>query len=205
MLDVLQKLVTIGATGVGIYIGLAGLSAWRRQLTGKRDIELCQSVIESFYRADHKVKELRSAFSYPEHESKDRPRAGNESPDEKRLKDTHFVPVARLHSQSAFWDEFFARKFQMRAFFGEGAVKPFDAVDKVLREFRSAALTRYQSVRGDRLELDAELSREFDRILWELKNDKTATDIAQATKEMEKICIPIVRAGSGRAPWWTSW
>lgn len=201
MLDVVQKLVTICATGVGIYVALVGLSAWRRQLTGKRDIELCQSVIESFYRAAHKIKELRSPLSHPEHESKDRPRTDNEGADEKRLRDTHYVPLARLQNQGLIWDEFFARKFQMRAFFGDDATKPFDAIDKVLREFRAAAIARYHAIHGDRLELDAKLSQDFDRILWEV-DDKMAKEVEQAIKDMERICVPIVRVGLERFSLW---
>ena len=64
VLEGLQAVATIIATGTGTYVAMAGLNAWRRETTGKRDIELCESVIEKFYEAGYKVEVLRSPFSY---------------------------------------------------------------------------------------------------------------------------------------------
>ncbi|ESY84219.1 hypothetical protein X739_22340 [Mesorhizobium sp. LNHC220B00] len=107
----LQTIATIVATGGGTYIAFAGLHAWKREMKGRRDIELCQHVIAQFYEADEKVRELRSPMSYPGVESADRPKRDHESEREAQLgsrpwqfsaKRTESTPSVRQCSQALF-------------------------------------------------------------------------------------------------------
>ncbi|MEI9404055.1 hypothetical protein [Mesorhizobium argentiipisi] len=122
-------------------------------MKGRRDIELCQQVIAQFYEAEEKVRELRSPMSYPAIESAERPKHDHESENEARLRDTDYVPIARWRSQKDFWKDFFSYKFRMRALFGPVASRPFEKVDEALRTFTAAATVRYESIRGERVEL----------------------------------------------------
>ena len=206
MFEGVQPILTAAATVSGMYVALNGLRAWKRELTGKRDIELCQTVIESFYEAEARIAEMRSPFSYPEVESAERPKAAAESDAEKRLRDTTWVPMARFLNSREFWKEFFARKFRMRALFGEKAAKAYDRVDEILRKFRAAAQTRYHSVQGDQLVLEHGLNAQLERVIWAVTpDDALATEMKQAIRQMEDICVPIVRAKSGTWWWPAGW
>jgi len=197
MLENIQSLLTIVATGTGIFAVVTGLQAWKRELTGRRDIELCQKVIELFYEAEQEIKKLRSAFSYPEVESKERPKHAAETDKEKKLRDDIYVPLARFYQQQEFWVEFFAHKFRMRALFGLEGANPFNIVDEVLRGFKAAATTRYNCIQGDKLELDADTRQNFEAKIWEIsEDDETNKNIERAIGEMEEICIPVVRSKS---------
>lgn len=201
MLDVIQSLLTIGATGVGIYVALNGLNAWKRELTGKRDIDICQKVIEQFYEAESNISQLRWPLSYPESESSKRPRAETESDQEKRLRDTQYVPLARFEQQREFWADFFSNKYRMRALFGDAPVHAYEDVDKCLREFRGAALTKYQNIRGDKVDIENGLLIKLDAAIWEMSNDDAISKrMKSAIETMESICIPIVRAARGTPP-----
>ncbi|MCH4558251.1 hypothetical protein ACVILI_003869 [Mesorhizobium sp. USDA 4775] len=105
LLASVQTIATIIATGGGTYFAFAGLHAWKREMKGRRDIELSQHVIALFYEAEEKVGELRSPMSYPSIESVDRPKYDHESEGEARLRDTHYVPIARWQSQKDFWKD----------------------------------------------------------------------------------------------------
>ncbi|TIP04080.1 MAG: hypothetical protein E5X76_26450 [Mesorhizobium sp.] len=174
----LQTIATIIATGGGTYITFAGLHAWKREMKGRRDIELCQQIIAQFYEAEEKVRELRSPMSYPSVESPDRPKLDHESETEARVRDTHYVPIARWKAQKDFWNDFFSYKFRMRALFGPNASRPFEKVDEALRTFTASAFTRYESIRGDRVELgdDRAFRQEIDAAVWAFRQSRTKLD-----------------------------
>lgn len=200
----LQTIATIAATGGGTYIAFAGLHAWKREMKGRRDIELCQHVIALFYEAEEKVRELRSVMSYPSVESADRPKLNHESETEARVRDTHYVPIARWKAQKDFWKNFFSYKFRMRALFGPNASRPFEKVDEALRTFTASAFTRYESIRGERIDLgdDRDFRQEIDAAIWGHPGDKDKIGplLQAAISEMEDICVPIVQNDSPLVP-----
>ncbi|QND60302.1 hypothetical protein [Mesorhizobium huakuii] len=116
------------------------------------------------------------------------------------MRDTHYVPIARWKSQSNFWKDFFSYKFRMRALFGPNASRPFEKVDEALRSFTALAYTRYESIRGERVELgdDPAFRKEIDAAVWGLPSaqDKIGPLLHAAIREMEDICIPIVQNDS---------
>jgi hypothetical protein len=195
MLEFAQSVATLAATATGVYVAISGLNAWKRETIGRRDLDLCQKVIELFYEAERNVSMLRSPFAHPSIEAKDRPKPDGESESESSLRDIAWVPIARWQSQGEFWAEFFSYRFRMRALFGERASEAFDIVDETLREFRAAASTRYGAIRGDRYDLETDLHRELDQAVWERsRSDPLAAKMAKAIAAMETVCIPIVRA-----------
>lgn len=144
-LDTAQNGMTLLATAVGIYVAAGGLNAWKRETTGKRDIELCQAVIEKFYEAEHKMSMLRSPMSFLQ-EGEARKKDEGESPEETERRNFLFVPLARFNEQFSFWSDFLSYKFRMRALFGDQAVYAFEDVENALRTFRAAAQTRFQAL-----------------------------------------------------------
>lgn len=207
-LSTLKDLAVISATLGGTWIAWTGVNAWKREHTGKRDIELCQSVIESFYKAEQQIRVLRSPMSYPEAESAARPGRDNESEEEKRTRDTHYVPIARFEGQKEFWAEFFSRQFKMRAIFGDAGKQPFDKLDEVLRSFRAAAVTRYQTITQPGGQRGGEFWNNTDRVIWDARDDdEINTKIRAAISDMETICVPVVRGNQsiGILEWLDGW
>ncbi len=170
-------------------------------MTGRRDIELCQTVIEQFYKAEQMMAELRSGFAYPSIESADRPKPEGETKAERDHRDSLYVPLARWQKQREFWSELFALKFRMRALFGDAAAEPFDLLHQAVREFTSSASVRYEMDLNGTDSADAELRRSFSAALWAspANEDKIGPLLRKAIPAMENICIPIVRA---RLPLW---
>ncbi|MCM2454936.1 hypothetical protein HGO37_05995 [Rhizobium sp. CG4] len=196
MLSVLQNIATLAATAVGVYVAVGGLHAWRRETMGRRDIELCQTVIEKFYEAEHKISRLRSPMSYFEEGSSRKPEI-DETEEETNRRNLNFVPIARFNAQYDFWAEFLGYRFRMRALFGDRAVAPFTSVDAALRSFRAAAVTRSQALYKNPNGLNLETLRSFEEVIWEHSSDDAISkQIKQAIVDMEAVCIPIVRANS---------
>lgn len=197
MIEQLQNWATLFATLMGVYVAFGGLRAWRRETTGKRDIELCQTVIEKFYEAEHKISLLRSPMSY-DYEGEARKTDEAESEDEKRRRNLLFVPLARFNSQWDFWSEFLSYKFRMRALFGEDAASSFEEIEQVLRSFRASAQTRYQALYSNPDGLSLTSRNRFEEAIWEglAEDDRLKTSVKTAIVKMENICIPIVRTNA---------
>lgn len=191
MIDEIQKLATLGATVFGVGIALNGLGTWKREMTGKRDIELCQTVIQKFYEGEEVLSTMRSPMSNSS-ESAERPRDDHETDGVGRQRDSSYVPVARFIRHIDFWLSLLSYKWQMRALFGDTVVEPFNEVDMIIREFRTAAFMRYEMTRNDE-EQDRDLRRSFQDTLWEHKGDPISERMKAAVKSMEEVCIPIVR------------
>ena len=199
MIAELQNLLTLVATGAGIYVAVGGLNAWRRETTGKRDIELCQKVIEMFYEAEHKMNLLRSPMSYS-HEGAERGKDENETPKETDRRNHLFVPLARFNNQSEFWSEFFSYRFRMRALFDKKAWDAFEPVDDALRSFRAAAITRFNALWSDSRGLSPESQSKFEETIWagSTNPDEIADKMKEGIAAMQAICVPIVRS---TRPW----
>lgn len=206
MIASLQEILTLIATGAGIYVAVGGLNAWRRETTGKRDIELCQAVIEKFYEAEHKMNVLRSPMSYS-NEGEGRAKETHESEAETDRRNHLFVPLARFNAQAEFWSEFFSYRFRMRALFGDRASDAFAPVDDAIRSFRATAVTRYQALYRDAQGLHNDTRRSFDETIWAgvRKPDNIADKMTEGIRLMEAICVPVVRATRPSAQfreWW---
>lgn len=195
MIENAQSVLTLFATSAGIYVAVGGLNAWKREMTGKRDIELCQKVIEMFYEAEHRMNILRSPMSYS-HEGAERSKAENETEQETERRNNLFVPLARINSQSEFWSEFFSYRFRMRALFGDEASDAFGPADDAYRSFRAAASVRYQALFGNERGLSADSQTSFEKSIWAgtSKPDAIADQMKAAITAMEAICVPIVRS-----------
>lgn len=165
MLASLQELLTLVATVAGVYVAIGGLNAWRRETTGKRDIELCQTVIEKFYEAEHKMSVLRSPLSYA-HEGDGRAKEPGETEAESERRNHLFTPLARFNAQADFWSEFFSYRFRMRALFGDEASNAFAPVDDAIRSFRATASTRYQVLYQDGRGLNNSSRLGFEQAIW---------------------------------------
>jgi hypothetical protein len=193
VIETVQAVLTAAATLTGIYVAVAGLNAWRRETLGRRDLEMCQDVIVSFYEAEQRIRVLRSPVSSSA-ESVGRPKGEHESESETHLRDIMFVPLARVIQQQDFWVEFFSRRYKMRAMFGGPAEKPFADVDEALWAFRAAAQTRYLMIHGDRLEMDPSTARKLEAAIWAADpKDEISTKVRSAIEAMERICAPVVR------------
>lgn len=191
LLETIQEVATLVATASGIWIAYSGLDAWKTETLGRRDIDLCQTVIEKFYEAEHKLQVLRSPLSFA-HEGAARATSTAESEEDKRRRDLLFVPLARFNEQYEFWSEFLSFRFRMRALFGDEAAECFEHFDEELRSFRAAAQARYRALYNS---MDATDVTDFEKTIWEVdpSKDPISLKVKDTIRAMETICVPIVR------------
>ncbi len=146
-------MVTALAAAFAAFQAWKGLSTWRHELIGKRKAELAEEVLSGFYQTADAIKSIRSPLSFPEHESKDRERTKTETEDQTKALDAHYVPIARIEKRSEFFSDLLAKKYRMKALFGDEVDIPFNTLNKILNDIQNSAAGMMRSVkRGRRIE-----------------------------------------------------
>jgi hypothetical protein len=60
IIETIKNLVTIGAGCIAGYVGLAGLSAWKKKLKGKSEYDLARRYLTAVYKLRDALKDARS-------------------------------------------------------------------------------------------------------------------------------------------------
>jgi len=105
-----------------------GISAWRREYVGKRQIELAESVLELFYEAEDAIREIRSPFSFTG-EGSTRKKGEHESEEESRSLNNAYVVFERYQKREKLFAELRSLRYRMMATFGASAATPFDSLN----------------------------------------------------------------------------
>lgn len=200
MLEAIKDAGAIVATFGGVWLAWRGLETWRKEVIGKRDIEIAEATLVSFYKAEENLKALRSPMVWW-FEGQSRSPQEEESEDTERRRNALYAPLERLKNQNDFWIEFYASRHRARVAFGQEALAPFNDMDLSVREFRAAADTRYQHMYRDEQGLRQDTRREFESVIWQLEGDEIARRTAAAIEKIEGICLPKAR-WQERRRWW---
>ena len=107
-----------------------GVNAWRREFTGKRRIELAESVLAMFYEAEDAIRALRSPASHSK-EADTRERSENERQEEAQARDRAFIVFERYRLREDLFARLQAAKYQFMAAFGRDSAESFDEISAV--------------------------------------------------------------------------
>lgn len=176
---------------------VAGVSAWKREFVGKRQIELAESVLAMFYEAEDAIREIRNPFSFGG-EGKTRERAENEQKETSQLLDQAYVVFERYQKREQLFAQLRSTRYRVIAAFGPSASEPFDEITKVVNEIFIAArmLGTHYWPRQGRVEMKpdeferhlAEMHR-HEAVFWHMgeDKDKVTPRVREAVKKMEVI------------------
>ncbi len=204
-------------TSVSVMIAalsfVSGVSAWKREFIGKRQIELAESVLAMFYEVEDVIREIRNPF-FNNDEGKSRKRSDNERKEESELLDRAYVVFERYQKREKLFAELRSMKYRFRAAFGTQTDKPFEELDKVLKDIFISAhmLSTYYWQRQGKLEMSkSEFQKHLDEmhkheaVLWltDEDEDKISPRIRNVVQQVENITRDAVKANSGLS--WQQW
>jgi hypothetical protein len=189
-----QSVAVILASLVALY----GINSWRREVIGKRRMELAEEVLALFYQAKDIIASIRFPAGYTS-ESSTRKAEPRETPDQKRICDDAFLTFERMSKQGEVFSRIQALRYRFVAHFGKDAVAPFDQLTSMLGELRLAArqwarlsqvdertFSTPESLQGHRASIE-----KYDRILWGMENDDPLSlRLEKAIETIEQICRP---------------
>jgi len=128
-LDPLQTVAVVIASLVAIW----GVNAWRREYTGKRNIDLAEEVLALFYQARDAIRGIRSPFGHSG-EGFTREASEDETPEEKRTRDSAYVPFERYERHQEMFGRLGALRYRFAARFGKEYRRPFDDIERVINQ-----------------------------------------------------------------------
>ena len=169
---------------------VSGVGAWKREFLGKRQIELAEEVLATFFEVKDSIAFIRSPFAST-NEGKSRKRAEGESAVDAELLDRGYIVIERYTQREAAFARFNTLKYKFMASFGKGTEPIFLETNAVLHSiFVSARMlaTHYWRRQG-RVPMAAD---EFQRHLDEMHRHEgifwdTTADDDEIRKKLEDI------------------
>jgi hypothetical protein len=190
---VLQALSIAVTAGFAV----AGLNAWRRQLVGKRRIEIAEETLFAVYKVRDAFPFFRSPGVPFASEGSTRPGRGeNESAGIASMRDAYFVPIERL--QDTRIADAFAQLSKAallcETYFGTANTKPFH---EILRARNRVLVGAQMLMRtsGDSA-TDRNLVRKWETDIWAGvgEPDDIAAIVERSVGEIEAMCRPLLKA-----------
>ncbi|MGO8844390.1 MAG: hypothetical protein ACLQFI_03410 [Methylocella sp.] len=166
----------------------------------KRRVALTEDVLTTFYHVKDVLVNARNPFSFG-NEGVERPRRGDESEGLTRLRNSYYVPIARLNKEAEIFAKLYGSRYRFKAYFGEPADEPFKEIHRIRVEIVTAAEALIDSVQDGTPDHDPQFTKDMRDTIWHRHNKEDAINksIDVAIKQIEDICRPILQ-GSAATP-----
>jgi hypothetical protein len=188
---------------VAALFAIAGLDAWRRQMVGKRRMELAEQVLAAVYQYRDAMKWIRSPGSFGG-EGESRKAGDNETEEERREKNMRFITIERAQANIELLNEMTRLSYLARVYFGPQVSGAFQDLHLVLVKVRSAAtMLIMTSTRGEKM-VDIQ---NWESEVWDHsdkdKPDEVTKEIDDAVAIFESVCRQHVQVSP--SPWFLRW
>jgi hypothetical protein len=201
--DIGEALKAIGAvlTGCaalwGAFIAFRGLTKWQDETLGKRKTEVAGQVLSGFYQVRDVIDAVRSPAVWTGEAERWREEQPQAFEGRRGVPDTFYAPIARLQDNRQFIGDLMAKRYAMRALFGDAAEEPFLVIDRVLTKITTAAhflMNDREDVIGQRDKAQTEFIRERKKEIWAYMsdNDPIRDEVDAADSRIESLCRPVL-------------
>lgn len=196
---IFESMALFIATAVAVW----GINSWQREMKGKKEYELAEEVLASFYEARNKINAIRNPFSFND-EGKSRRRGENENKEESRALDQAYVVYERYLRHQDTFNKLYALRYRFMAIYGKDKGKPFIELDKTVKIIMGAAhmlgfywvkQTEKYIQRSEReLEEQHKNILKNEKVIWAGFDDGPINPkIEEVIRDIENICEPILK------------
>jgi hypothetical protein len=193
-LKIAAPVIQAVSVAITAYFAVKGLNAWRRQLLGKRRIEIAEEALVAAYKVKNAMSYIRSPGSFGG-EGGTRPRVEGENEDLARVKDSYFVPLERMQKTSPDFAEFEKMRLLCQVHFGVDATKPFDEILKARHKVVVAARVLIST--ADDRAVQQGFREQLRGDIWEsygsggdVVSDAIVKSVTGAVEQIEAMCRP---------------
>jgi len=193
------------ALSIAVTAGFAikGLNAWRRQVVGKRRIEVAEETLLAAYKIRDAFPYFRSPGRPFSSEGSTRPGRGeNESAGLQSTRDSYFVPIERLQDPRIVdaFAHFSRAALLCETYFGTATAKPFH---EILRARNRVVVAAQMLMRTSPDDVDRKLRNSWEGDIWAgaREPDDIAATVERSVQEIEAMVRPILAVGSGSGRW----
>ena len=201
--EILKSISIITASAVAIF----GINAWRREIKWKRKYELAEETLSLLYEVRDIISIIRSPIGHI-NEGKSRRKDPSESKEDSDLFDQAYTPIERFENNKDAIFKLKSISYRFKALFGKESGQPFidliKLINKILhtaqilkRDWKKQRNSYLNEERFQRLE---DKIRQNESIIWEGHDDETndiiKEDLDRITKDFERICSSVIKAGT---------
>jgi hypothetical protein len=164
---------------------ISGVSAWKREFIGKRQIELAEQTLANFFEVKDSIAFIRNPFASSD-EGKSRAKNESETKEESELLNRGYIVVERYAVKEKVFLEFNMLKYKFMASFGADTEDIFISTNKILNSIFSSAriLATHYWRRQGRVQMD---DFEFQNHLTEMhKHEGIFWDTLDENDEVRK-------------------
>ena len=203
-IELLKQISILIAAWVAIY----GIDSWRREHTGKRQIELAEDTLALFYEASDAIKHLRHPISISK-ETESLERGKHESEQEFKAREKASVVFTRYKEYHELFNKLHAMRYRFMAQIGKKRAKPFDDIRNIVNEIISSARILTRIWPRENFNSDKEWDRhraeveKYEAIFWEglENNDPISPRVSLVISEIESTCQDVI-SGKGTLHGW---
>ena len=123
---------------VAVWVAIYGIDSWRREHTGKRQIELAEDSLALFYEASDAIKHLRHPLSFTS-EIEPLERGKYENDQEFKARENASVVFKRYNEHQELFNKLHAMRYRFMAQIGKNKAKPFDDIRSIINEITTSA------------------------------------------------------------------
>lgn len=180
----LQSISVIAAA----LFAIAGLDAWRRQMVGKRQMEVAEQMLSAAYRYRDAIRWIRNPGAYGT-EGSSRPREQYEDEATATKLNTYFVPLERIQKEKDTLEETIQVTYLARVYYSQAVVDAFLQMKRALDQVTVSARMLLQ-VAG--LGVEPKNQHKWEADIWEgaEEPDPLKKQIDGAIAVIEAECRP---------------
>jgi len=192
-LQIIRDLAVIIASIVTIL----GISAWKREFKGKKDMELAEDVLCLFYRAERAIEAIRFPL-YDLAQGQSREPEKDETPEKKQARDRAYVVFKKIMENGDIFDDLYKMRFRFITRFGKEKARPFDEIKRIVNTIwvytQQLAELWEKQFKGRKLSKhDQEFMNECQSVIWQgWGEDKIEPKLRDIVKSIEDTCRPII-------------
>ena len=188
---------------LGVWLAIYGIDSWRRELKGRREIELAEETLALFYEARDAIIHMRSIFSFNS-ETADIERDSNETDAQFDSRKNASIVYKRYAEHQEVFNRLYSIRYRFMAQIGVKEAEPFDDLQKLVHEIFIAARRLAQLWPRNHFRTDEQYEKhlaqveKYEAIFWEgIENEDPINLRLEAIMQtIEKTCRNIV-SGKG--------
>ena len=193
---------------IGIWVAIYGIDSWRREHTGKRQIELAEDTLALFYEAVDVIHYLRHPFSF-DSETEDIERVDSESEDAYQARKNASVLLKRYNEHQELFGRIHAMRYRFMVQIGKEEAKSFDELRRITIELITSArrLSRLWARSHFRTEEQwtkhQQDMEKYESVFWEglAEDDPINLRLVKVLLDIERICYKTIE-GKGTLHGW---
>jgi len=188
---------------IGIWIAIYGIDSWRREHTGKRQIELAEETLALFYEARDAIAGIRHPVSWGG-ETDDIERGERESDKDYDARKSASIVFARYNKHQELFNKIHSMRYRFMAQIGKEEALPFDELRNIVNEIFVSARMLARLWPRDHYRTDEAFQKHRDDIekheavFWDGMSDEDPINgkLDSTIEKMESTCKAVI-SGAG--------